>query len=125
MAARPLATGGEEILRHGKEGSGVRGMGLGIVVIEGSLFPLDDMGASDRPRGASGGLTCETAREPAKPGGHSSERASERAVKVLFRTKGAGASDDLFCTLVDDHLVHVELGVVAARRPGFVVVVWP
>ena len=86
MAARPLATGGEEILRHGKEGSGVRGMGLGITVIEGSPFPLDDTGASDRPRGAPGGLACETAREPVKPGGHS----SERAVKVLFRTKGAG-----------------------------------
>ena len=103
---------------HGKEGSGVRGMGLGIAVIEGSSFPLDDTGASDRPRGAPGGLACKTAREPTKPGGDS----SERAVKVLFRTKGAGGRA-MICFA--RHLVHVELGVVAARRPGFVVVVWP
>ena len=95
MAARPLATEGEEILRHGKEGSGVRGMGLGIAVIEGFPFPLDDTRASDGPRGASGVLACETAREPTKPGGHS----SERAVKVLFRTKGAGRAMICFARL--------------------------
>ena len=112
MAARPLATGGEEILRHGKEGSGVRGMGLGIAVIEGFPFPLDDTGASDRPRGAPGGLACETAREPAKPGCHS----SERAVKVLFRTKGAGASDDLFRTPVNDSLMNILVVEISKRQ---------
>ena len=112
MAARPLATGGEEILRHGKEGSGVRGMGLGIAVIEGSPFPLDDTGASDRPRGAPGGLACETAREPTKPGGHS----SERAIKVLFRTKGAGASDDLFRMPVNDSLMNILVVEISKRQ---------
>ena len=83
-------------------------MGLGIVVIEGFPFPQDDTGASDRPRGAPGGLTCETA----KPGGHS----SERAVKVLFRTKGAGASDDLFRTPVNDSLMNILVVEISKRQ---------
>jgi len=87
-------------------------MGLGIAVIEGSPFPLDDTGVSDRPRGAPSGLACETAREPRKPGGHS----SERAVKVLFRTKGAGASDDLFRTPVNDSLMNILVVEISKRQ---------
>ena len=80
---------------------------------------------ASKVRGQASRARGWAARRLRESWGSDAEGAPGKRRRERFRTKGAGASDDLFRTPIDDHLVHVELGVVAARRPGPVVVVRP